>query len=212
MIVSSGVAWTLLHKEDKPSSSTSTATQPQEEQEEAASSDGCAYVPKKNYAQNEPMYEKWRGEARKVVFDVYLPCSFPPDYFIRQLGVGAGDDNEVRSVFLSFNSNDPDAEAMGIDETIFHVRAIPPEHKPPQACMERSTTIEVETSPCKKVVDSKHGPVYMNKDGDLYVTIGSGLVIWAYPIYDPIKDSESVLKVINSLQKVDPTKLEFFNS
>jgi hypothetical protein len=205
-----GAAWALLRK-DKPSTPT---PQTAEEDHDAPtqSADGCAFKPKTNHQQNEGLYSVWRKTAQGYDFDIYLPCKFHPDFEIRQLGASEGDTDEEPSVFLTFHLPEP---AMGeedglTDESQFYVQKLPAEHNPPSQCIDpHSSGAGVRTSSCDKIGDSKYGPVYQNNEETVYATIDGSLIMWVYP---PYTDAKDILDVMNSLQKVDPATLEFFNS
>src|SRR6266700_3834031 len=80
------LGWSVwhVHKQSgsKTSSKTNTAT--------TATASSCAYIPTQNYSQNAGLYSIWEQSAKLVNFDVYLPCHFPSDFVMQQLGVDNG--------------------------------------------------------------------------------------------------------------------------
>ncbi len=173
----------------------------------------CAYIPKQNYPQNEGLYRTSRENAKKIDFDVYLPCNFDKDFNLAELGISGGDSDEVPHVFMRFDHIKQSEQLAG--QSFIDIRALPPQHQPPAQCLDKLSASlnarNVRTIPCDKAADSKFGPVYKNKEGDLYITVNNSLIFWTSPPYNDSGNVKPMLDIINSFQKVDPTKLEFYN-
>lgn len=191
------VSWFAFAKNNKSEQSSSTSQTENTTQSSQITSDssGCAYIPKQNYQENEGLYGIWRERAKKVNFDVYLPCKIFKDFTIAELGIS---DENGGKVFLRFNRPEPEEGEDNLqDDTWFYIQAA-------------TATPECKTG-CTKAGDSKFGPVYKNSQDDLYLTINNALITWSFPPYDDSGDIRPILEIIDSLQKVDPQKLEFFN-
>ena len=179
-------AWLIFGKNEK--SNQNSAPQ-------STSPANCAYQPKQNYPENEGLYSIWRERAKNINFDVYLPCKFFEDFTIAELGVS---DEAGGKVFLRFDRPDPPSGDDGLpDNSWFYVQA----SQEPSPC----------GASCFKAGDSKFGVVYKDNYEDLYLTVGKSLIVWSSPPYDETGNIEPMIDVLNSLQKIDPTKLEFFN-
>lgn len=206
-------AWMLFAEKDTTTPNQNLGNTSNQTAEAAADLSDCVFVPKKNFKENEGLYGIWRENAKKVNFDVYLPCEFDKNYNLHELGISEGDDNEVMNVFLTFNRPEPESGEDGLpDDSNFHIRALPEQYQPSN-CIDELSVIskEIQTTSCTKVGDSKIGPVYQSTSGDLYIAIGKGLIIWSTPPYGEDEDIKPMMDIINSMQKVDPAKLEFFN-
>lgn len=197
LLVAIGVtAWFVLSKKDKQSSSTPQPENTSQSSQVTSDSSGCAYIPKQNYQENEGLYGIWSERAKKVSFDVYLPCKIFKDFTIAELGIS---DENGGKVFLRFNRPEPEEGEDNLqDDTWFYIQAA------------SSATSGCKTG-CSKAGDSKFGPIYKSSQDDLYLTINNALIIWSFPPYDDSGDVKPMLEIIDSLQKVDPQKLEFFN-
>jgi hypothetical protein len=202
LMTAGAAAWFVAGKKDKQNPNTQQTADSSQKPQVTETSGKCAFIPKQNYKENEGLYSTWQKNAKKVDFDVYLPCSFPNGSVLHELGIAGGDSDEVVNVFLSLEP-----------ESHFYVRALPSSIQPPTSCMgdSGSTFIKVVATKCTKAGDSKFGPVYKTSSGNLSLTIGNSLIIWDYPPYDDSGDVKPLLEIINSLQKVDPLKLEFYN-
>lgn len=216
LAAASAGAWFVFAKNNKNSQNTTTEqlTDTVQPSPITGNTEECAFLPEQNYQENEGLYGTWRERAKNVNFDVYLPCAFHKDFMLQQLGIAGGDSDEVVNVFLTFNRPDPEEGDDGLpDDSYFHIRALPARHQPPTSCFSSlmSTGKEIETSSCEKVGDSKFGAVYENNKGDLLLAINNSLIIWTSPPYDDSGDVWPLVKILDSLQKVDPQKLEFFN-
>lgn len=219
VIIAAGVVGWLVFSNNKSqqNSSTQQSENTSQTSQVTESTEGCAFVPKQNYPENEGLYGIWRENAKKVDFNVYLPCKFHADFNVSELGINGGDDNEVVNVFLRFNRPEPESGEDGLqDDSYFYVRSLPTQHQPPSDCIgpfyiTGPNSTDPKTAICEKAGNSKFGPVYKNSDGDLYITIDNTLIIWSFPPYDDSGDIQPMLEIIDSLQKVDPAKLEFFN-
>lgn len=202
VVVAGAAVWLVFVKKDKQDSAIQQTGKSSQTTKATENSGKCAFIPKQNYKENEDLYGVWRENAKKVDFDVYLPCEFPKDSVLHELGISGGDSDEVVNVFLSLEP-----------ETHFTIRALPPEHQPPTKCIDdfSTTSIKLKIVSCTKAGDSKYGAVYKTNSGDLSLVIGKSLVIWSFPSYDDSGDVKPMIEILNSIQKVDPAKLEFFN-
>jgi hypothetical protein len=213
IFIGGAVTWFVFGKKEKQNSTPKQTTESSQASQVTENSGKCAYIPKQNYKENEGLYGTWRENAKKVDFDVYLPCKFHKDFNLYELGIAGGDSDEVVNVFLTFNRPDPESGEDGLpDDSNFYIRALPAQHQPPSKCIDMFsiTSKNIKTGTCQKAGDSKFGPVYKNDQGDLYITINNSLIIWSYQPYNDSGDVKPMLDIIDSLQKVDPSKLEFF--
>ena len=213
LVAAGAAAWFVSDKQDKQNSTVQQTEKNSQTSQITEDSGKCAYIPKQNYQENEGLYGIWRENAKKVDFDVHLPCKFHKDFNLHELGIAGGDSDEVVNVFLTFNRPEPEGEDGLSDDSGFYIRRLPSQHQPPSQCIDMfsTTSSSVETGFCTKVGDSNLGPVYENSKGDLYLIVNNSLIIWSSPPYDDSGDVKPMLDILNSLQKVDPAKLEFFN-
>jgi hypothetical protein len=193
LFLMAAAAWFALSKEESTTKEKGSNSQTSQV---TGDSSKCAYIPKQNYPENEGLYGIWRERAKNIRFDVYLPCDMLKDFTVSELGIS---DENGGQIFLTFNRPDPEEGEDNLqNQTRFYV------------VQERSLNNECAIG-CTKAGDTKFGPVLKNDQGDLYLTVGSSVIEWSYPPYDDSDDVKPMLDILNSLQKVDPQKLEFFN-
>jgi len=191
----SAATWFVFAKKDNQDASTPQSSTISQASQATETSGKCAFIPKQNYQENEGLYGIWRERAKSVSFDVYLPCSMFNDFTIAELGIS---DENGGKVFLRFNRPEPEEGEDNLqDDTWFYVQA-------------KSASDGCSTG-CTKAGDTKFGPVLKNNQDDLYLTIGNSLIVWSFPPYDDSGDVKPMIDILNSLEKVDPQKLEFFN-
>ncbi len=189
-------AWFVFVKKDKQNIPVQQTANNNQTSRVSESSEKCAYIPKQNYQENEGLYGIWRERAKNMDFDVYLPCSMFKDFNVAELGIS---DENGGQVFLRFNRPEPEEGDDNLqDDTWFYV-------------VQAQSVKGGCATGCTKTGDTKFGSVLKDNQGDLYLTVGNSLIKWSFPPYDDSGDMKPMLDILNSLQKVDPQKLEFFN-
>ncbi len=203
------VGWYVWDKNDMRKESATTTSQSKSVQQ-TKNVPRCAYMPTENYKENEGLYNFSHKAAKSINFDVYLPCSYHKKFRLAELGISSGDDNEVPNVFIRFDRLDDTLKDNLPNSESFDIVALPAQHQPPE-CVDNPNDLTRLTA-CHKVADSKFGPVYAsnNELAALFFTINNSLVRWdAY--YEATSNIKPLIDIINSFEKVDPNKLEFFN-
>ncbi len=181
----------------------------------SSKSPGCAYMPTHNFKENENLYKTYRTAAQKINFAVYLPCSYHPGFRLTKLGITEVTDKEVPYVFLDFERLKAQGTGNLPASESFTVLALPAQHQPPTACVQ-DYTLPLPTVPCTKLGDSKFGPVYWagegasQQEGDIFIATADSLIVWSHVVHSTPDDVQPLIDIINSLQKVEPTQLEFF--